>query len=229
MPNKLEGGDVNKIELIIQELHEIGYPQQRVRTSQIRSISAKFYRTLESKKISDVFDNCENLLKHRDWALGVIAYDWAFRVRSQYTVDTFRIFENWLFEYVSDWGDCDDFCTHAFGELLRQHNELFENVLSWGEHEKFAVQRAMAVVLIYPIEKGYYEGLSPFQVADLLSDNSNHLVQKGYGWLLKVFSKKEPQLVVDYLRNKHTQIPRTAFRYALEHLDKQTKKELMSL
>ncbi|EGQ7984091.1 DNA alkylation repair protein [Vibrio vulnificus] len=33
------------------------------------------------------------------------------------------------------------------------------------------------------------------------------MIQKGYGWLLKVFSKKEPQLVVDYLRNKQALFP----------------------
>jgi len=220
---------VDTIELIKHELREIGYPGQSVRTSQIRSVSAKTYRTLESQDISDVFEICEELLKFKDWAYGVIAYDWAFRVKKQYTVDTFTTFENWLFEYVTDWGDCDDFCTHAFGELLRQHNELFEKVLKWAHHDNFAVQRATAVVLIYPINQGCYEGLNPTQVADLLFNNEHHLVQKGYGWLLKVFSKKEPQRVVGYLKSNHAEMPRTAFRYALENLDKHTQQELMSL
>lgn len=224
-----KGIGMGAIELISQELKEIGYPEQNVRTSQIRAISAKVYRTLESKNISDVFKICEQLLNHRDWALGVIAYDWAFRVRKQYTIETYTVFENWLFEYVTDWGDCDDFCTHAFGELLRQHNELFEKILTWSNHENFAVQRAMAVVLIYPINHDSYKGLNPTQVADLLFNNQHHLVQKGYGWLLKVFSKKEPQLVVDYLRRNHVEMPRTAFRYALENLDRQTQRDLMSL
>ncbi|MDG3085176.1 DNA alkylation repair protein [Vibrio hannami] len=220
---------MDSIGLIEQELREIGYPTQGVRTSQIRSISAKVFRALESKEIYDVFEICENLLKRRDWALGVIAYDWAFRVKKQYTIETFTTFENWLFEYVTDWGDCDDFCTHAFGELIRQHNELFERVLNWVHHDNYAVQRAAAVILIYPINKGFYDGLRPLQIADLLLKNEHHLVQKGYGWLLKVLSKKELQLVVDYLRRNYTKMPRTAFRYALENLDKQTRQELMSL
>ncbi len=220
---------MDTIDLIKHELGEIGYLAQNVRTSQIRRISAKVFRALESKNISHVFDLCEKLLRHRDWGLGVIAYDWAFRVRKQYTIETFTIFENWLFEYVTDWGDCDDFCTHAFGELLRQYNELFEKVLNWANHENFAVQRATAVILIYPINKGSYDGLNPMQVADLLFNNEHHLVQKGYGWLLKVYSKKEPQQVVNYLKINHAEMPRTAFRYALENFDKRTRQELMLL
>ncbi|MCZ8501020.1 DNA alkylation repair protein [Vibrio lentus] len=189
-------------DLIARELRGVGYPEQSVRTSQIRSISAKVYRTLESKNISDVLKVSEELLEHRDWAYGVIAYDW---------------------------NDCDDFCTHAFGELIRQHNELFEKVLSWVEHDHFAVQRAAAVVLIYPVNKNVYKDLKPTQVVDHLLENEHHLVQKGYGWLLKVFSKKEPELVVEYLKNNHDKMPRTAFRYALENLDKDTQQGLMSL
>lgn len=37
------------------------------------------------------------------------------------------------------------------------------------------------------------------------------------------------QMVIDYLRLKHKQMPRTAFRYALEKIDTKTKEELMSL
>jgi len=134
-----------------------------------------------------------------------------------------------LFEYVTGWNDCDDFCTHAFGELIRQYNELFEKTLNWVNHENFAVQRATAVVLIYPINKDSYAGLNPCLVADLLCKNEHHLVQKGYGWLLKVLSKKEPQVVVDYLRCNHGEMSRTAFRYAIENLNKDTQRALMSL
>ncbi|OBS97545.1 DNA alkylation repair protein [Vibrio tasmaniensis] len=216
-------------DLIARELNGVGYPEQSTRTSQIRSISAKVYRTLESKDISDVLKASEELLDRRDWAFGVIAYDWAFRVKKQYTLETFDTFEHWLFEYVTDWNDCDDFCTHAFGELIRQHNELFEKVLSWVEHDHFAVQRVAAVVLIYPVNKNVYKDLKPTLVADHLLENEHHLVQKGYGWLLKVFSKKEPELVVEYLKNNHDKMPRAAFRYALENLDKDTQQALMSL
>ncbi|MCM1568670.1 MAG: hypothetical protein NC081_04400 [Roseburia sp.] len=41
-------------------------------------------------------------------------------MKKQYSESTYDIFYRWLKNYVKGWGDCDDFCTHAFGELLRQ-------------------------------------------------------------------------------------------------------------
>lgn len=225
----LKGVFVSIYQSIEAELSKVDYPNQRVRTSQVRGISAKVYKTLESKDIHDVLLVCEELLEKRDWAYGVIAYDWAFRVKSQYTLETFTTFERWLFTFITDWNDCDDFCTHAFGELVRQHNELFEKILGWVEHDNFAVRRAAAVVLIYPINKGSYTGLNAFQISDLLLKDEHYLVQKGYGWLLKVLSKKEPQLVKDYLKSNHNVMPRTAFRYALENFDKHIRQEFMVL
>lgn len=217
------------ISLVRQQFDSLGYPNHPVTTSQIRRVSAQVFRQLESKDIESVLEQCEILLATQDWACGVVAYDWAFRVRKQYTEATFEVFERWLFTYIKGWGDCDDFCTHAFGELLAQNNALFPRVLQWVEHPNFAVQRSAAVILIYPINKGRDSGLKPLLVADKLMGSDHHLVQKGYGWMLKVLSRHQPQMVIDYLRLKHKQMPRTAFRYAIEKLDKTTKSQLMSL
>lgn len=210
-------------------LSDIGYPDNPIKTQQVRAISAQLFRVLPSKDIAVVLSACEELLATRDWAFSLIAYDWAFRVRQQYSLATFTIFERWLFEYVNDWYNCDDFCNHALGELLRQHQSLFASIMPWVNHENFAVRRAAAVIMIYPINKGDYADLHPLQICDLLLNDDHYLVQKGYGWLLKVFSKQEPQTVIDYLRKRHQQMPRTAFRYALEKLDKSTQKALMLL
>lgn len=217
------------VETVNRHLSEVGYPKASIKTGKVRSISAHTFKTIEDKDISHVLSLCTQLLEQRDWALGVIAYDWAFGVRKQYSKDTFPIFERWLIEFVTDWNDCDDFCTHAFGELLSQYNDLFDLTTKWVEHSNFAVRRAAAVILIYPINKNRYAALDPFRVANLLLEDKHDLVQKGYGWTLKVLSQKEPQQVIGYLNARHAAIPRVAFRYAIEKLDDKTKRELMSL
>ncbi|WP_201756878.1 hypothetical protein [Isachenkonia alkalipeptolytica] len=48
------------------------------------------------------------------------------------------IFEDTVFgaelRSVRDWGDCDDFCTHALGALISQHNHLFDRVVTYSHH-----------------------------------------------------------------------------------------------
>lgn len=198
-----------------------------LRTGKVRSISSKLYRTLNDRSIDNVFSICEQLLDEKEWALGVIAYDWAYRVRKQYNDKTFSIFEDWLKKYVTGWGDCDDFCTHAFGELLSQNNDLFTHVLNWTKHPDFFVRRAAAVILIYPIRHNKYKDINPFLISDTLMNDKHHLVLKGYGWMLKVLSQKEPDAVYNYLLKNKNVMPRVSFRYALEKFDKEFKSILM--
>ena len=100
-------------------------------TGDIRKLSARLYRKIDDKTIVHVLSLCEELLEQHSWALGVIAFDWAYRVRAQYNESTYEIFYGWLKKYVRGWGDCDDFCTHAFGELLRQDKSLFDKITKW--------------------------------------------------------------------------------------------------
>lgn len=216
----------NVVEDANKRVNELRESSKRT-TGNVRAVSASLYRKLEDKSIDHVFALCEQLLEERSWALWIIAYDWAYRVRSQYNDKTFAVFDSWVKNYVRNWDDCDDFCTHALGELIRQNNALFSEVIKWTEHPDFWVRRAAAVSLIYPIKKGNYDGIDPFLISDALLTDDHYLVLKGYGWMLKVLSQKEPQSVYAYLLNKKDIMPRLAFRYAMEKLGKEMKVNLM--
>lgn len=83
----------------------------------------------------------------------------------------------------------------------------------------FWVRRASAVILIPAILHNDYEGLYPYQISDLLMYDGHDLVQKGYGWMLKCLSTADMESVKEYLALRHKEMPRTAFRYALEKFD----------
>lgn len=202
---------------------------KHVVTGDIRKLSARLYKEVKDKSIGNVFSLCEELLEQHSWGLGVIAFDWAHRVKAQYTEDTYEIFYSWLKKYVRGWGDCDDFCTHAFGELLRRYKSLFSKVKIWTKDDDFWVRRAAAIILIPSILRNDYEGIEPFVISDLLMSDRHDLVQKGYGWMLKSLSQVDADIVKAYLIANHEQMPRTAYRYALEKYDKETRTKLMSL
>jgi 3-methyladenine DNA glycosylase AlkD len=221
-------------ELIITALQEINSLSasspdlSHYRTGDIRKISSELFQSLKSSSIDRVFYLCEELLEQRRWEPGVIAYDWAYRMRKAYRPSDFDRFEAWLIRYVRSWGDCDDFCTHAFGELLNQYPELVNRVLPWTLREEFWMRRAAAVILILSIRKGCYERLNPLHISDLLMQDHHDLVLKGYGWMLKVLSQQDSDAVYQYLLRNKNQIPRTAYRYALEKMNPARRSELMS-
>jgi 3-methyladenine DNA glycosylase AlkD len=200
-----------------------------LKTGDVRKLSAKLYRGLQDKSKDNVFIISESLLEQYNWPMSVIAFDFAYRVKKQYDETTFSLFESWLAKYVRGWGDCDDFCTHAFGELILQNTSLVEKIIPWTKREEFWMRRAAAVVLIPSIYHNKYKETNPIAISDLLIKDKDDLVRKGYGWMLKVLSIKEPELVYNYLVKYKDIMPRVSFRYALEKMDQDKKIELMKL
>lgn len=212
----------------LERMAQAAPPGKHIATGEIRRLSSRLYWQAALKEIDPVLALCEELLAQRDWALGVIAFDWAYRVKAQYTADTYERFYRWLKEYVRGWGDCDDFCTHAFGELVRQRKELFSKVAEWTEDADFWVRRASAVVLIPSILREDRQGLWPYAIVDRLLGDQHNLVQKGYGWMLKCLSQTDPGGVEAYPAAHCREMPRAAFRYALEKFPQNTRARLMA-
>lgn len=223
--NKIVEEAIGKIKELEQNVPE----GKHIITGDIRKLSAKLYREIKDKSIENVLSLCEELLEQHSWALGVIAYDLAYRARKQYSDATYDVFYRWLKDYVRGWGDCDDFCTHAFGELLRQRKDLFEKVITWTDDKDFWVRRASAVILIPVILKNDYDGINPLEISDRLMSDEHDLVLKGYGWMLKALSQIDQSRVEKYLIENHDKMPRVAYRYALEKLDKETRNRLMNI
>ena len=219
-----------KIDIVKKANEELSVfeSRNRYKTGDVRKASAKIYRLIKKEPFENILDICEELLEERSWAMGVIAYDIAFRERKNYTRETFYRFEKWLIKYVRDWNDCDDFCTHAFGALLAEYNDLFEKVLKWCDRPEFWVRRAAGVVLIYPMAKKMYGEIDPFKISNALMNDEHYLVLKGYGWMLKVYGQREPKKLEKYLLENVETMPRVSFRYAIEKLDVDVKRSLMT-
>lgn len=110
------------------------------KTGDICKISQELFKKLEDKSIHNVLNICKELLDTRNWKLSVIAFDYAYRIRKQYTDNMFDVFESWFYTYVRNWGDCDDFCTHAFGYLLQARSYLYEKIIPWTKSNDFRVR-----------------------------------------------------------------------------------------
>ncbi len=213
----------------VQKLEEKVPEGKHIVTGDVRKLSSELFRQVRDKSAENVFALCEELLEQRSWALSVIAFDFAYRVKGQYDDSAYAVFFHWLKEYVRGWGDCDDFCTHAFGELLRQRKALFSQVIQWTEDPDFWVRRASAVILIPSILKNDYDGIAPLKISDRLMNDKHDLVLKGYGWMLKALSQVDQPCVEKYLMANHERMPRVAYRYALEKFDRETKTRLMKM
>jgi 3-methyladenine DNA glycosylase AlkD len=207
--------------------YTIGSTMYGVKTPVTRKISATYFNRIKKKSKEETFELCESLLESGYSEERTIAFDWAFRLKRQYTRADFSIFESWLKTYVTGWGSCDDFCTHAFGEFLYQFPDVVTQVKSWTVSDNRWLRRASAVVLIYSIRRDTHIE-NGFTIADMLLLDEDIMVQKGYGWMLKEISNLYPQRVFEYVMAHKDVMPRTSLRYAIEKLSPDLRKKAMA-
>jgi 3-methyladenine DNA glycosylase AlkD len=197
-----------------------------VKTPLVRKIASQHYTQIRELGIDAILGLCEALLQPRISELRTIAFDWGFRCRRQYELRHFDVFERWLKVYVDGWGNCDDLCTHALGDFVLRYPETLPRVKAWAGEENRWLRRASAVTLIYRARRG--ELLEHvFEVADALLTDPDDMVQKGYGWMLKVASKTHQDEVYSYVMRNREVMPRTALRYAIEKMPEHRRREAM--
>jgi 3-methyladenine DNA glycosylase AlkD len=192
----------------------------------VRKISSKFFSRVKKKTKQEILHLGEDLLESGYSEERIIAFDWAFRLRTSYEASDFQLLETWLKRFVHGWGACDDLCTHAFGAFIFQFSEFIPKIKEWTTSANRWMKRASAVVLIYSIRRKKHLG-SIFEMADALLTNQDIMVQKGYGWMLKEASNHYPREVYDYVMRNRKSMPRTALRYAIEKLSPELRKEAM--
>lgn len=198
-----------------------------VRASITRAISRKYFKEIKDKDKKYIFSLCEKLFESGYMEEALIAFGWLFRIKDQFKKTDFKTFEKWVENHVTNWALCDDFSTHALGNLLFQYPELFNKTEKWLNSENRWMKRAAVVSIIHSIKKKQHLDLV-FKFSDKILLDSDDLVQKGYGWLLKEASNKYQKEVLDYvIKHKH-HMPRTALRYAIEKMPKSLKQQAMN-
>ena len=195
-------------------------------TPAVRNIAKESFAWVRTIPKAELFGLCEGLHDSGTWEQRTIAFEWAYRIRRQFTAQDFTRFESWLAQYVDGWSSCDDFCTHAFGDLIFKFPEHIPRVKTWIPSDNRWFRRGAAVVMIYGVRREQRFG-DCFEIADLLLMDGDDLVQKGYGWMLKEISKHDPQAVFEFVMQRKDRMPRTALRYAIEKLPPEERRLAM--
>jgi len=197
-----------------------------VKVATVKKIAVKYYPKNTNLTKEDMFSICEELLKSDYSEEAFIAAEWSYRLRKKYEVRDFHIFEDWLHKYINTWAKCDTLCNHTIGAFIEQYPQYIQNLKQWARSENRWVRRGAAVTLVLPARHGkFLEDV--FEIADILMQDEDDLVRKGYGWMLKEASRIHQQEVFDYVERNKAIMPRTALRYAIEKMPKDLRQQAM--
>jgi 3-methyladenine DNA glycosylase AlkD len=192
-----------------------------------QKIAAAHYPQIKPLGKKEIFRLCEELFKSNYTEEAVIACEWTNRLHLLYEPDDFFIFEGWLKKYLNNWAKVDTFCNHSMGTLVDKYPQYLQNLKQWAKSPNRWLRRAAAVTLIIPAKQGKFLN-DILEIADTLLTDSDDLVQKGYGWMLKEASVKHQDEIFGYVMKNKGIMPRTALRYAIERMPKELKQKAMA-
>jgi 3-methyladenine DNA glycosylase AlkD len=197
-----------------------------VKTETVGKIAKKYWKQVETFDKKKIFALCEELYRSDYTEEAFVVAFWLPHYIDNLEPNDMSTFKSWIEKYVNNWAKCDGLCNHTIGDLIQKYPRTLSDLKSWAKAGNRWLKRASAVSLIIPARKGCFLQ-DVLEICDTLITESDDIVQKGYGWLLKEESRLHQKEVYNYIiRNKNI-MPRTALRYAIELMPKELKVEAM--
>jgi len=138
----------------------------------------------------------------------------------------FRMFEVWL-DRISSWADHDALVHGLISPMVVAKPGRVIDVICWAKSPDRWHRRAACVALIRGARaKMFFPEI--VKLSDLLLSDSDDMVQKGLGWLLRETAKSDPKRTVPYLMKIHQRAPRLVLRTACETLPASLKKRILA-
>jgi hypothetical protein len=83
------------------------------------------------------------------------------------------------------------------------------------------------------VSTGYFirsgEVADTFKIAEMLLDDGQDLIHKATGWMLREAGKRDRPQLLRFLDQHAPSMPRTALRYAIEHLDNEQRAHYLGM
>jgi 3-methyladenine DNA glycosylase AlkD len=197
------------------------------KTGDVVKLGKEYFKEIKDLEKEEVFELCESLWQSGYLEETFIACEWSYNMHKQFEEKDIQTFERWIDKYITNWASCDTFCNHTVGEFIMMYPQYISTLKTWAKSKTRWMKRASAVSLIIPARKGMFLD-DIFEIADTLLLDSDDMVQKGYGWMLKVASQSHEKEVFDYVMDHKSNMPRTALRYAIEKMPKELKVQAMA-
>jgi 3-methyladenine DNA glycosylase AlkD len=197
-----------------------------MKTATVTAVAKKYWKEIKGRSKPEIFALCEELYQSGYMEESFIVSNWAHALSVRYDKEDLAVFRHWINTYITNWASCDGFCNHTMGDFIEQYPEYIEELSRWTRSENRWMRRAAAVSLIIPAKQGKFLKES-IEIADLLLTDTDDMVQKGYGWLLKEASRKHTNEIFSYVMKNRKVMPRTALRYAIELMPENLRAEAM--
>jgi 3-methyladenine DNA glycosylase AlkD len=203
-----------------------------LKSSETQKIAQTFFAEVQDLPKEKLFALCEILMQSGYLEEFSIACVWVSRVHKDLKPKDWATIERWVDSYITNWAACDVFCCGGMGKggtvatFLEMYPQYLKKLRTWAKSKNLWKRRAAAVSLVGPAKQGQFHD-TVFEIAEILLLDTEDMVQKGYGWMLKEASNFDEQAVFQFVMKHKAIMPRTALRYAIEKMPKNFKERAM--
>lgn len=197
-----------------------------IKTATVIKIAKQYWKEVQAREKAEIFALCEDLYRSGYMEEAFVVSAWVPHLADRFERSDLAIFRHWIETYITNWATCDGFCNHSMGDFIRKFPACVEELKRWTRSPNRWMRRAAAVSLIVPAKKGEFLD-DALEIAGLLLTDTDDMVQKGYGWLLKEASRLHREEIYAYVLQNRGVMPRTALRYAIELMPKEMRAEAM--
>ena len=208
-----------------QRFHKESVKTHGVSLSKVREIARRFTLAWKSLSHTQRLEVCDALASGFSEE-AVVATAFYAKLRKGFGAADFPLFENWLEQYVTNWANCDDVCMNLLFPCLANDAGLIPKLTAWRTSNNRWLRRASVVGLVGEAKAGLHLS-SILEASDAVADDTEELVQKGAGWLLKVAYAKHPASITGFLFQRKARTSRLVLRYAAEKMSAQDRKKVL--
>jgi len=116
------------------------------------------------------------------------------------------------------WAYVDALAVHVVGPLVAQQASLGATLDAWARDPDFWIRRSAMLALLAPLRKGGGEFARFARYADTMLDEREFFIRKAIGWILRETSRKQPELVFDWLLPRASRASGVTMREAVKYL-----------
>jgi len=153
--------------------------------------------------------------------------DWQARNKKTSESRRKELFDLYLRRHdrINNWDLVDRSAPYVVGGYLvnKPRDVLYKLARSKNMWER----RTAIVSTYYFVRQG--DVADTFKIAELLLKDDQDLIHKATGGWLREAGKKDPKKLLAFLDKHAATMPRTALRYAIEHLDKKQRTHYLSM
>jgi 3-methyladenine DNA glycosylase AlkD len=197
-----------------------------VRTPQVRELARLAYAQVKHWPVAERDRFVTELWKSGMLEEGVIVTHLYRRFAKSCGEREFAMFEQWIDRYVTNWSNCDGVSTWLIAASIANRPGLSDRLARWTKSKNRWKRRSAAVSLIQEAKQGRNTE-TIFHICDLLLSDTDDMVRKGVGWLLKETYPKKPREVLQFLDPWRATAPRLVLRLAAEKMTAKDRQWLL--